>query len=45
MPVFPAIAMQRFDLKNGIIAIKLFFFVIVLNLYWTSERSQSKNRC
>ncbi len=35
-PVFPVIAMQRFDFKNGIIAIKL-FIVMILNLYLTSE--------
>ncbi len=35
-PVFPVIAMQRFDFKNSIIAIKL-FFVMILNLYLTSE--------
>ncbi len=31
-PVFPVIAMQRFDFKNSIIAIKL-FIVMILNLY------------
>ncbi len=41
MPVFPVIAMQRFDFKNSIIAIKL-FLVMILNLYLTSEWSQSK---
>ncbi len=30
-PVFPVIAMQRFDFKNSIIAIKL-FLVMILNL-------------
>ncbi len=35
-PVFPVIAMQRFDFKNSIIAIKL-FLVMILNLYLTSE--------
>ncbi len=34
-PVFPVIAMQRFDFKNSIIAIKL-FIVMILNLYITS---------
>ncbi len=34
-PVFPVIAMQRFDFKNSIIAIKL-FLVTILNLYLTS---------
>ncbi len=33
-PVFPVIAMQRFDFKNSIIAIKL--FLMILNLYLTS---------
>ncbi len=33
---FPVIAMQRFDLKNSIIAIKLFLGMI-LKLYLTSE--------
>ncbi len=32
MPVFPVIAMQRFDFKNSIITIKL-FLVMKLNLY------------
>ncbi len=35
MPVFPVIAMQRFDFKNIIVAIKL-FLVKILNLYLTS---------
>ncbi len=34
-PVFPVIAMQRFDFKNSIIAIKL-FLAMILNLYLTS---------
>ncbi len=34
-PVFPAIAMQIFNFKNSIIAIKL-FIVMILNLYLTS---------
>ncbi len=34
-PVFPVIAIQRFDFKNSIIAIKL-FLVMILNLYLTS---------
>ncbi len=34
-PVFYVIAMQRFDFKNSIIAIKL-FLVMILNLYLTS---------
>ncbi len=41
MPVFPIMAMQRFDFKNSIIAIKL-FIVMILNLYLTSEWSQSE---
>ncbi len=41
MPVFPVIAMQRFDFKNIIIAIKI-HLVMILKLYLTSERSQSK---
>ncbi len=28
MPAFPDIALQRFDFKNSIIAIKLFLFMI-----------------
>ncbi len=40
MPVFPVIAMQRFNFKNSIIEMKL-FLVMSLNLYLTSERSQS----
>ncbi len=40
MPVFPVIAMQRFDFKNIIIAIKI--YLMILKLYLTSERSQSK---
>ncbi len=42
MPVFPVIAMQRFDFKNIIIAIKL-FIVNILNLYLTSEYFLSKS--
>ncbi len=38
----PVITMQRFDLKNRNIAIKL-FLVMVLNLYLTSEWSQSQS--
>ncbi len=34
--------LQRFDFQNSIIATKL-FLVIVLNLYLTSEWSQSKS--
>ncbi len=34
--VFPVIAMQRFDLKNGIITIKL-FLVMILNMHLTSQ--------
>ncbi len=34
-PVFHVIAMQRFDLKNSIIAIQLFLYMI-LNLYLSS---------
>ncbi len=41
MPVFPAIAMQRFDFKNSIIAIKL--YIMILNLYLRSEQSPSKS--
>ncbi len=41
MPVFPVIAMQRFDFKNNITAIKR-FLVMILNLYLTSQQSQSK---
>ncbi len=33
--MFPVIAMQRFDFKNSIIAIKL-LLVMILNLYLTS---------
>ncbi len=41
IPVFPVIAMQRFDFKNSIIAIKL-FLVMILNINLTSEiRSQN----
>ncbi len=36
MPVFPFIAMQRFDFKNSIIATKL-YLAMVLNLYLTPE--------
>ncbi len=43
MRVFPVIAIQRFDFKNSIIAIKL-FLVMILNQYLTSELSQSKKR-
>ncbi len=39
MLVFPVIAMQRFDFKNSAIAIKL--YIMILNLYLTSERPQS----
>ncbi len=41
MPVFPVIAMRELDFKNSITAIKL-FLVMILNLYLTSEGSQSK---
>ncbi len=34
-PVFHVIAMQRFDFKNNIIAIKL-FLVLILDLYLSS---------
>ncbi len=34
--MFPAIAMQRFDFKNSIIAIQL-FIVMILNIHLTSE--------
>ncbi len=40
LTVFHVITMQRFDFKNITIAIKL--FIVVLNLYLISERSQSK---
>ncbi len=43
MPVFPVIAIQIFDFKDSIIAIKL-FLVMILNQYLTSELSQSKKR-
>ncbi len=43
MPVFPVITMQRFDLKNIIITIIKLFIVMVLDLYLTSEWSQSKS--
>ncbi len=44
MPVFlDTFAMQRLDFKNSAIAIKL--NIMILNLYLTSERSQSKKRC
>ncbi len=36
IPVFPVIALQRFDFKNTIIAIKL-FLVMILNIHLTSE--------
>ncbi len=42
IPVFPVIAMQRFDFKNSIIAIKL-YLVMISNLYLTSEWSKSKS--
>ncbi len=42
MPVFLVINMQRFDFKNHIIAVKL-FLVMGLNLYLTSESSQSQS--
>ncbi len=35
MPVYHAVAMQRFDFKNSIITIKL-YLVMILNLYLTS---------
>ncbi len=35
MPMFPVIAMQRFDFKNRIIAIKL-SLVMILNVYLSS---------
>ncbi len=42
MPMFSVIAMQRFDFKNRITVIKQ--FLMILNLYLTSERSQCKKR-
>ncbi len=42
--VFPVTAMQKFDLKKKTVS-WLLFFVMNLNLYLTSERSQSKKRC
>ncbi len=45
MPVFPVVAMQRFDFKNSIIDIQLFLVILFLNLYLTSEISQSKKTC
>ncbi len=36
-----AIAMQRFNFKNSIIAIKL--YIMILNLYLSSEQSPSKS--
>ncbi len=41
MPVFLVITMQTIDFKTSIIAIKL-FLVMILNMYLTSECSQSK---
>ncbi len=40
MPVFPVITIRELDFKNSITAIKL--FLMILNLYLTSEGSQSK---
>ncbi len=37
MPRFPVIAMQRFDFKNSIIAIKILVFFMILNLYLNSR--------
>ncbi len=42
MPVFPVITMQRFDFKNIIITI-IKLFIVSLDLYLTSEWSQSKS--
>ncbi len=36
IPVFPVIAMHRFDFKNSIIVIQL-FLVMILNMHLTSE--------
>ncbi len=41
MALFPFIAMQIFDFKNSIIAIKQ-FLVMILNLHLTSESSKKK---
>ncbi len=41
MSVFPLIAIQVFDFKNSIIKL---YFVMILNLYLTSEWSQSKKK-
>ncbi len=40
--MFPVIAMQIFDLKNSIIPNKI-FLVMILNMYLTSEWSESKS--
>ncbi len=39
--MFPVTAMQRFDVKNSIIAIQI-YLVMILNLYLTSELFLSK---
>ncbi len=44
MPVFSVIAMQIFDFKNSIIAIKL-YIAVILYLHLTSEQSESKKGC
>ncbi len=40
-PVFPVVAIQRFDFKNNIIAIKLYLMLLNLNL--TSKRSKKSD--
>ncbi len=45
MPRFPLIAMQRFDFKYSIIAIKMFRFFYDFKSVFNLKRSQRKTRC